>query len=177
MCCHHSIGVLKLNREITLREINQMNVEKMKPVLLYLNSIPLFCWIFDVVTTYYAVDVLGVAGEENPLGWPLGVLGALIFYIPAFIFTYLLLFRIKSRLSLLVAILITVLTLGLGMMNLLAGLHNIGVAQIYTWRRMLVIDLTEFFNTIFVQIFFWSIVFVLIVLVIKDIVARTAQKA
>jgi len=109
-----------------------MRTEKAKSFLLYMYAVPFSFWALDVITTLYAIDYLGVAGELNPLGWPLGALGALIFYIPALVFTDLLLFRIQNRYSLLVAILITVLALGLGMLNLLAAIHNIRVVELYT---------------------------------------------
>ena len=113
-----------------LREKSLMDSTKRK--LLYLHIIPLCCWAFDLITTLYVIDYLGVAGEMNPLGWPLGAWGALIFYIPALLFTYLLLFRIQNRYSGRVAALITIMALGFGVMNLLGGLHNIGVASLYT---------------------------------------------
>ena len=100
--------------------------------MLYFHIAPLCFWAFDVLTTLYAIDYLGVAEEMNPLGWPLGAWGALMFYIPAILFTYLLLFKIQNRYSNWIAALITVISLGLGVMNLLAGLHNIGVVSLYT---------------------------------------------
>jgi hypothetical protein len=69
--------------------------------------------------------------ELNPLGWPLGAWGALFFYIPVLTFTCILLFRIQSKYSIWAAILITLLALGLRVMNLLAGLHNIGVVKLF----------------------------------------------
>ena len=83
------------------------------------------------MTTLYAIDYLGVAEELNPLGWPLGAWGALTFYIPALLFTYLLLFKIQNRFSTWVAASITAIALGFGVMNLLAGLHNVGVVSLY----------------------------------------------
>lgn len=104
---------------------------KMKHYMLYFHIAPFCFWAFDVLTTLYAIDYLGVAEEMNPLGWPLGAWGALMFYIPSILFTYLLLFKIQNRYSNWIAALITVISLGLGVMNLLAGLHNIGVASLY----------------------------------------------
>jgi hypothetical protein len=153
-----------------------MNVEQMKPFLLYLYIIPFSCWALDILVTLYVIDVLHVAAEINPLGWPLAVFGALILYIPALIFTHLLLFKIKNRLAPIAAILITSLALGLGVTNLLAGLHNIGVAEIYAGRGISLYDYAEFFSNIFVQMFFWTIIFALILLGIKEIIARHAQK-
>lgn len=157
-----------------------MNVEKAKTFILYLYIFPFFCWTFDVFITFYVIDVLRVAGEINPLGWPLGALGALIFYVPALIFTHILLFRIKNRLSLFVAILVTVLALMLGIMNLLAGLHNIGVIEIYTGRVRttggLVIGLTELFNNIVFQILFLIVFFGLMIIGIKEIIAQIGTR-
>lgn len=109
-----------------------MRIER---ALLYLYIVSLCFWAFDVLTTLYVLDYLGVAVELNPLGWPIGAWGALMFYIPALIFTYLLLFRIKNRYSLLAATLITMMALLLGVMNLLAGIHNMQVAALYTSRH------------------------------------------
>jgi hypothetical protein len=153
-----------------------MNVEKMKPFLLYLYILPLCFWALDIIVTLYVIDILHAAAEINPLGWPLAVFGALIFYIPALIFTHLLLFKIKNRLAPIAAILITSLALGLGVTNLLAGLHNIRVAEIYAGNGVSLYDYAEFFSNIFVQMFFWTILFALILLAIKEITTRYTQK-
>jgi Mg2+ and Co2+ transporter CorA len=101
--------------------------EKLGRILLCLYIVTFAFWAFDVSTTFYAINVLGVAGEENPLGWPFGVWGALIFYVPALVFTYLLLFRAKNKYSPGAATLITALALLSGILNLLAGLHNLSI--------------------------------------------------
>lgn len=106
-----------------------MNIER---ALFYLYIVSFCFWAFDVLTTLYVIDYLGVAVELNPLGWPFGAWGALIFYIPALVFTYLLLFRIKNKYSIVAATLITMMALLLGVMNLLAGIHNMQVAALYT---------------------------------------------
>jgi len=106
-----------------------MIAEKTKTRLLYVYTVPFFSWMFDVSTTFYAINCLGIAAEMNPLGWPLGALGALIFYIPAYIFTYALLFRLHSKYAPWVATLITMLALTLGTLNLLTGIHNLQVIQ------------------------------------------------
>jgi len=108
-----------------------MHSEKKRRYLLYLHIAPLLCWGFDVLTTLYVIDFLGVAEELNPLGWPLGAWGALMFYIPALLFTYLLLFKIQNRFSAWIATSITAIALGLGVMNLVAGLHNVGVVSLF----------------------------------------------
>lgn len=52
--------------------------------------------------------------------------------------------KIENRYSPLVAVLLTLLALVLGVMNLLAALHNLGVAELYTERSILLIDLGNF---------------------------------
>jgi hypothetical protein len=84
-------------------------------------------WIFDVATTFYAVNVTGLAVELNPLGWPLGILGALAYYAPTLFFSYVLLFKMKDRLSFYGAIPVTLITIGMGTMNLVAGAQNFQV--------------------------------------------------
>ncbi len=103
----------------------KVNREKTKRCLLYGYVVSFCFWALDVITTFFAIDWLGIAGEMNPLGWPWGAWGALAFYIPALVFTYLLLFRTQNKLSVWSAMIITALALGLGVMNLLAALHNI----------------------------------------------------
>jgi hypothetical protein len=105
-----------------------MEPSRSKRLLLRTYSVPLCFWAFDVISTLYVINVLGVAGELNPLGWPWGAWGALTFYIPAVVFTYLLLFRLQHRVAFWSATAITVLAWGFGAMNLLAALHNIQVA-------------------------------------------------
>lgn len=98
--------------------------EKLRALLIPVHGAALACWAFDVSTTYYAIDITREAAELNPLGWPLGAIGALIFYIPAIIFAYTLLFKIRQKESLAVAVVIAVLTAYLGVMNFSAGTQN-----------------------------------------------------
>lgn len=105
-----------------------MFAEKCKPFLLYAYAVPFFCWAFDVFTTYHAI-ASRIAVENNPLGWPLGIVGALLFYVPALVFCYLLLFRFRGGLAGFSAVLITALALFLGVMNLGAGLHNLQIVK------------------------------------------------
>jgi hypothetical protein len=100
--------------------------EKLKMLLIPLHGAAFACWTFDVSTTFYAIDVVRKAAELNPLGWPLGAIGALIFYIPAIAFTYTLLFKIKQKTSLVAAVVITMLAACLGSMNFNAGVQNFG---------------------------------------------------
>ncbi|HVP92372.1 MAG TPA: hypothetical protein VMS94_01385 [Acidobacteriota bacterium] len=153
-----------------------MNVERMKPILLYSYIFPFSCWALDVIATFYAINILHVAIEMNPLGWPFGALGALTFYIPSFIFSYLLLFKIKNRLSLIVAVLETLLAFGFGVMNLFAGLHNVGIVQIYIGGGTSLIGYAEFFGNIFAQVFFWSVLFALVFFGLREILFRIGRR-
>jgi len=88
-----------------------------------------------VITTFYAINVLGIAAEINPLGWPLGALGPLIFYIPTLVFTFLLLFKANNRHSVPVAAVLTVLALTLGLFNLYAGVNNVNLIRDFiNWK-------------------------------------------
>jgi len=101
--------------------------EKWRNLLFSVQGAALAFWSFDLATTFYAINVTGLAVELNPLGWPLGILGACIYYCPTMVFSYVLLFKIKESVSLYAAIPLTLLTLGMGGMNLMAGAQNFQV--------------------------------------------------
>ena len=98
--------------------------EKWRNLLFSFQGVVLGFWMFDIATTIYSIDITGLAIELNPLGWPLGILGAFVFYAPILCFSYVLLFKIKERISFYAAIPLTILTLSMGSMNLLAGAQN-----------------------------------------------------
>jgi len=83
--------------------------------------------MFDIITTFYAVNVTGLAVELNPLGWPIVILGALAFYAPSLIFSYILLSKIKENTGFYATIGATLITLALSAMNLFAGAQNFQV--------------------------------------------------
>jgi len=101
--------------------------EKWCSVLFAFQGVALAFWSFDMLTTYYAIDVTGLAIELNPLGWPLGILGAAAFYMPVLVFSYVLLFRFREKYTLIAAVPLTLLTLGMALMNLVAGAQNFQV--------------------------------------------------
>jgi len=101
--------------------------EKWRNLMFSFQGVALASWMFDIATTFYAINVTGLAVELNPLGWPLGILGAFAYYGPTFIFSYVLLFKIKERFTLYAAIPLTLITLGMGAMNLLAATQNFQV--------------------------------------------------
>lgn len=97
---------------------------KWREIVFSFQGIALACWTYDLLTTYYAVDVTGLAVEVNPLGWPLGILGALAYYGPTVILSYFSLFKIKEKISLYASIIMTVVMLYMGSLNLIAGAQN-----------------------------------------------------
>jgi hypothetical protein len=101
--------------------------EKWRNLLFSFQGVALAFWMFDIATTLYAINVTGLATELNPLGWPVGILGAFAFYGPTLICSYVLLFKIKESISFFSAIPLTLVTLGMGTMNLVAGAQNFQV--------------------------------------------------
>jgi hypothetical protein len=124
---------------IPVSSLTCLNLKKTKPqpapdasakwrnLVFSFQGIALAFWIFDLATTFYAINITGLAVELNPLGWPLGILGALAFYGPSLIFSYILLFKIKESIGFYAAMPLTMLALGMGAMNLNAGTQNFQV--------------------------------------------------
>jgi hypothetical protein len=100
---------------------------KWRNLLFAFQGVALAFWSFDLLTTFYAIDITGLAIELNPLGWPLGILGAFAFYGPVLVFSYVLLFKLKETISFYAALPLTLLTLVMASMNLLAGAQNFQV--------------------------------------------------
>lgn len=98
--------------------------EKYGSILFALQGAALSCWAYDLATTFYAINIARIATEINPLGWPLGAVGALSYYAPTVILTYVLLFRLKTKTSFYAAIPITAVALLMSSMNLNAGIGN-----------------------------------------------------
>ncbi len=63
--------------------------------------------------------------ESNPLGWPLSALGALAYFIPITLVTYYLLFKLKTKESFYCALLITGVSIFMGLRNFGASLYNL----------------------------------------------------
>jgi hypothetical protein len=119
-----SITLLKFKNT---RRTPSNEANKWRNLLFSFQGATLAFWLFDITTTFYAINVTRLAIELNPLGWPWGILGAFAFYGPTLAFSYVLLFRMKEKVSLYVALPLTLVTLGMGMMNLIAGAQNFQV--------------------------------------------------
>jgi hypothetical protein len=102
----------------------QATVKKAKAVLMALQGLGFACWFFDVLSTIYQINILQNAIELNFLGWPLSALGALAFFIPMVFATYFLLYKVKTKLSFYVAVLLSVLVMFMGALNFNAATYN-----------------------------------------------------
>lgn len=102
----------------------QATVQIAKSTLMALQGLGFACWFFDVISTVFIINIQQVAIELNFLGWPLSALGALIFYVPMAIVVYFLLYRVKTKLSFYVAVMVSVLVLFVGALNINASLYN-----------------------------------------------------
>ncbi|MGD6851263.1 MAG: hypothetical protein ACQCN6_04295 [Candidatus Bathyarchaeia archaeon] len=118
-----SIAILKL----TPQSAAIQDSHKWHNLLFAFQGVALAFWSYDLITTFYAINITGLAVELNPLGWPLGILGAFAFYAPTLVFAYVLLYRMKEKMSHYAAVPLTLLTLAMGSMNLLAGAQNFQV--------------------------------------------------
>jgi hypothetical protein len=115
---------------IKLTGANRFTLDRIidcRKLLFAFQGVALAFWAFDVITTFYAINMTGLATELNPLGWPMGIFGAAAFYLPALAGSYVLLFRLKGKAPLYAAIPFTLLTLAMAFMNLFAGAQNFQV--------------------------------------------------
>ncbi len=96
----------------------------LRSLLFSMQGVALACWMFDIATTVYAIDITRMSYEVNPLGWPWGIFGAMAYYLPTIVFSYLFLYRMKGNVALIGAIPLTFLTLLMAAMNLNAGTMN-----------------------------------------------------
>jgi hypothetical protein len=118
------ISILRLRFKKPQTMLGSSSVSKWREIIFSFQGIALSCWSFDLLTTYYAIDVTGLAVEINPLGWPLGILGAFAYYGPTLVLSYYLLFKIKEKYSIYAAVPMTAVMLMMGSMNLFAGAEN-----------------------------------------------------
>jgi hypothetical protein len=103
----------------------QEKVRQTKNVLMALQGFGLACWFFDVLSTVLVIDVKHASSELNPLGWPLSAFGALAYFLPITLISYYLLFRLKTKESFYGVLLITGVSIFMGLRNLGASLYNL----------------------------------------------------
>ena len=109
------------------RRTNAADRSQLRNFLFSCQGVALGFWAFDVVTTFYGINVTGLAVELNPLGWPLGILSGFAFYGPSVVLSYFLLFKSEENVLFYAAAPLTMLTLAMGAMNLRAGAQNLQV--------------------------------------------------
>lgn len=106
------------------RRKGQNLIKQVKAVIMGLQGVGLACWSLDVITTVFVINIQAVGIEVNPLGWPFGIIGAAIYFVPAIFGTYYLLYRAKTIVSFYVAVVLTAVSLVMAWMNLVAGMNN-----------------------------------------------------
>jgi hypothetical protein len=118
------VTLIRLKTNKTKTTSSAESKSRWREIIFSFQGVALACWSFDLLTTYYAINVTGIAVEINPLGWPLGILGAFAYYGPTLVLTYFLLFKMKENLSLYASVPMTAVMLYMGSMNLFAGAQN-----------------------------------------------------
>jgi len=113
------------------RKSAQTAVKKAKNVLMSLQGFGFACWFFDVISTFFVINLNQSGSELNPLGWPFSALGALVYYIPITFVVYYLLYKVKSKESFYVTVAVTGISLFMGARNLSAALYNL--REIYSF--------------------------------------------
>jgi hypothetical protein len=120
-----SLTYLKLKNP--KQKMEPQDSAKWRNLLSSFQGVALAFWLFDIMTTFYAINVTGLTVELNLLGSPLGILGALAYYASTLVFLYVLLFKMKEGISFHATIPLTLITLGMGAMNWVAGAQNFQV--------------------------------------------------
>jgi hypothetical protein len=103
----------------------QAKVRQTKNLLMALQGFGFACWFFDVLSTTLVIDVEHASSELNPLGWPLSALGALAYFIPITFIAYYLLFGLKSKESFYAAVVLTGVSVFMGLRNFGASFYNL----------------------------------------------------
>ncbi len=120
-----TVNLLMALRSFKAKKPVQEKVKQTKNVLMALQGFGLACWFFDVLSTILVIDVKHTSSELNPLGWPLGAFGALVYFLPITFISYFLLFKLKSKESFYGVLLITGVSVFMGLRNLGASFYNL----------------------------------------------------
>ena len=152
---------------ITLLKLKNPNspskdkVNRWRNLLFSFQGVALGFWLFDILTSFYAINVTRTSIELNPLGWPWGILGAFAFYGPTLVFSYILLFKLTEKFSFYAAFPLTLITLGMSVMNLAAGAQNFQVffetASLESGVRYGLLELILATNLIVLLVLKWKV--------------------
>ncbi len=105
----------------------ETRVKQAKNVLMALPGVGLACWFFDVLSTFFVINISQSGTELNPLGWPYSAPAALVYYIPITLIMYYMLFRVKRKVSFHAALIISLATLSFSTASFFASLNNFGL--------------------------------------------------
>jgi hypothetical protein len=126
-----SARLIVLLKDFKTKVTVQIRVKQAKNALMALQGFSFACWFLDVISTVFVMNIQRSGDELNILGWPYAALGALMFYVPVTFAAYYLLFKVKSKESFYATVVLTAVSLFIGLMNLNAGLTNL--SQLYTF--------------------------------------------
>jgi hypothetical protein len=105
----------------------QTRVSQAKNTLMALQGFGFACWFFDVLSTVFIINIKQTSLESNPLGWPLSALGALAYFIPITFVAYFLLFRFRTKETFYATIIVSGVSVFMGLRNLGASLYNLNL--------------------------------------------------
>jgi hypothetical protein len=107
------------------KKSTQAKVKQAKNILMALQGFGFACWFFDLLSTVFVIDIKHASYELNPLGWPLSAVGALVYFVPITFIAYYLLFKLKSKVSFYSTVVLTGVSIFMGLRNLVASLYNL----------------------------------------------------
>jgi len=120
-----AINLLLAVERFRARKPVEAKVKQTKNVLMALQGFGFAGWFFDVISTIFILDIKHLSFELNPLGWPLSAIGALVYFVPTTFVVYYLLFKRKSKETFYSAVIVTGVSIFMGLRNLGAGIYNL----------------------------------------------------
>jgi hypothetical protein len=112
-------------RHFRIKKPMQAKVKQTKNILMALQGFGFACWFFDVLSTVLVIDIKHASSELNPLGWPLSAFGALAYFLPITFISYFLLFKLRRKESFYGVLLISGVSVFMGLRNLGASIYNL----------------------------------------------------
>ncbi len=120
-----TINLLMATQRFQTKKPTQAKVKQAKNILMSLQGFGFACWFFDVLSTVFVINIKHASYELNPLGWPLSAVGALVYFVPITFVAYYLLFKLKSKESFYVTVVLMGVSIFMGLRNLGASLYNL----------------------------------------------------
>lgn len=129
-----SIRGITYLRSLSGKQPAQTRVKQVKDVLMSLQETGFACWFADVISTIFVVDISQSDSELNPLGWPLGAIGALAYFVPITFVVYYLLYKNKAAASFYGAVAITFVSFFMGARSVNASFYNLSNLGSVNWQ-------------------------------------------